>query len=204
MKQIHGAALAALALVLAGTAALAQSGPPVRIRGTVDSVEGQALAVTSRAGEKFKLALSPDTGVNLIVPAKITDIKDNSYIGTAAMPQPDGLLVALEVHIFPEAMRGVGDGSRPFDLKPQSTMTNGTAANVTVSGVDDRALTVKYKDGEKKLMVPKDAPIVTYAPGDKAMLKAGGHVIIFAAKQADGSLLAQRISLGKDGLVPPM
>jgi hypothetical protein len=203
MKPIYGAALAALTF-FAAVAALAQSGPPVRIRGTIDAIMGQELAVTSRSGEKFKLALADKTGVSLIVPAKLADINDNSYIGTAAMPQADGSLVALEVHIFPEAMRGTGDGSRPFDLKPQSTMTNGTAAEVKVAGVDGRTLIVKYKDGAKKLMVPKDAPVVTYAPGDKAMLKAGGHVIIFASKRPDGSLQADRIALGKDGLVPPM
>ena len=203
MKALYGAAFAASLLAFAA-AAFAQSGPPVRIRGTIDAVTGQQLDVTSRSGEKFNLALADSTGVNLLVAAKLSDIDENTYLGTAAMPQADGSLVALEVHIFPEAMRGTGDGSRPFDLKPQSTMTNGTAMNVKVEGVEGRSLTVKYKDGEKRLLVPKDAPIVTYAPGDKTMLKAGGHVIIFASNRPDGSLQADRISLGKDGLVPPM
>jgi len=201
MNHFSRAALAGAMLVAAG-AAFAQSGPPVRIRGTIDAVTAQELTVTARSGEKIKLALAADANVTLIVPAKLADIKDGTYVGTAAMPQPDGSLVALEVQVFPERMRGVGEGSRPFDLKPGSTMTNATAADV--AGVEGRTLTLKYKDGEKKLVVPKDVPIVTYEPGDKAMLKAGGHVIIFGSKRPDGSLQADRIALGKDGMVPPM
>jgi len=136
--------------------------------------------------------------------ASLADIKEGSYVGSAAMPQPDGSQKALEVHIFPEAMRGTGEGHRPWDLRPQSTMTNANVEQV-VTGVDGHTLSVKYKDGEKKLVVPPDTPIVTYVPGDKSELKPGAKIFIAAAaKQADGSLQAPRVNYGKDGLTPPM
>jgi hypothetical protein len=200
-RNLHRISFAFAALLIAGPA-LAQSAPPVRIRGTIDAVKGSELDVTSRAGEKFVVMLGDKTNVTLILPAQITDIKDGSFIGTAAMPGPNGTLVAHEVQIFPEAMRGTGEGHRPYDLAPESTMTNATVADVV--GTADRTLTLKYKDGEKKLLVPKDAPIITYGKGDTSMLKAGGQVIVTATKGADGKITADRIALGKDGLVPPM
>ena len=130
------------------------------------------------------------------------DIKPRSYIGTAAMPQADGSLVAYEIQIFPESMRGVGEGHHPWDLQPQSTMTNGTVGDVVVT--QGRTLTLRYKDGEKQVVVSEKAPIITYAPATAAMLTQGAHVIITATRQPDGSLVAQRIGVGKDGLVPPM
>ena len=182
--------------------ALADAPKPFRTRGTIDEVGPDSMKLTSRTGGKLVVALTADTTVVAIVPIKLEDIKPGSFIGTAAMPQEDGTLRALEVHVFPESMRGTGEGHRPFDLQPQSTMTNGTVGDVVVT--QGRTLTLRYKDGEKKVVVPEKAPIITYAPATTAMLTPGAHVIITAVRQADGSLVAQRVGVGKDGLVPPM
>jgi hypothetical protein len=192
---------AALCCCLAAPA-LAQDAVPFRIRGTIDAVEAHSLQVTSRTGDKMKVALAPDLGVTAIVATKIADIQPNSYIGTAALPQSDGTLKALEVQVFPENMRGVGEGHRPWDVQPESTMTNGTVGDVV--GTSGRTLTLRYKGGEKKVFVPENVPIITYMPGTPAMLVAGAHVIITAVKKPDGSVVATRIGVGKDGLVPPM
>jgi hypothetical protein len=139
-----------------------------------------------------------------IVKATLADIKPGSFVGVTGMPQADGSQRAIEVHIFPEAMRGTGEGHYAWDLRPQSTMTN---ANVeqAVAGVDGQTLTLKYKDGEKKIVVPPDTAIVTYTPGDKSELKPGVKIFIAAAKkQPDGTLQAPRVNYGKDGLTPPM
>ena len=151
------------------------------------------------------MSLADNGGVTAIVKASLSDIKPGSFVGVGGMPQPDGSQKAIEVLIFSEPMRGTGEGHYPWDVRPQSTMTN---ANVeqTVTGVDGQTLTLKYKDGEKKkIIVPLDAPIVAFAPGDKGDLKPGSKSFIVAAKkQADGSLQAPRINYGKDGLTPPM
>jgi hypothetical protein len=183
-------------------AALAQTATPVRVRGTIDAADAKTMAVTSREGQKVVLAIAPDINVTAIIAANITDIKPGSYIGTAAMPQADGTLRAFEIQVFPESMRGIGEGNHPWDLEPQSTMTNGTVGDVVVT--QGRTLTLRYKDGVKTVVVPDKAPIITYAPATPAMLVPGAHVIITAARQPDGSLVAQRVGVGKDGLVPPM
>ncbi len=184
------------------TYAAAQSPETVRIRGTIDAVNATLLQVTSREGDKLSIGLPEKLRVTEIVPAQITDIKSGTYIGTAAVSEPDGTLRALEVQVFPESRRGVGEGSHPYDLQPQSTMTNGTAANVV--GTNGRTLTVQYKGGEKKLVVPPNAPIITYEPGTREMLTPGSHVIITAQKSSSGALTATSVSVGKDGLTPPM
>ena len=186
---------------LAG-AVFAQAPAPTRVRGTIDAIDTKSITVTTRDGKKTELAIPPDVGITAIVAAKITDIKPGSYIGTAAMPESDGTLRALEIQVFPESMRGVGEGHRPWDLGPQSTMTNGTVGDVVVA--QGRKLTLRYKDGEKTVMVPETAPIITYEPGTQAMLVPGAHVIVTAIEKPDGSLVAQRIGVGKDGLTPPM
>ena len=200
MKQFVSTAFA-LGLIIAGVASAAD-GTPARVRGTIDQVEGQTLRISGRAGEKLTVTMAPDVMVSEVSKIDISAIKPNSYIGTAAAPLPNGDLKALEVHVFPESMRGTGDGHRPFDLGPNSTMTNGTVGSVV--GSSDRVLTVKYQGGEKKVEVPADVPIVTFEPGSAADIKPGAKVIIFAMKAADGSLSANRISVGKDGLTPPM
>lgn len=195
--------LAALAVViLASGSVLAQQN--VRVRGEIAAVDGQTLVVKSRDGAELKIRLADNVNVSGIVKTQLTDIKPGSYIGVSAMPQPDGSQRALHVHIFPEPMRGVAEGHFPWDVRPNSTMTNATVAE-TVAGVDGQTITVKYKDGEKKVIVPPEAPIVTYVPGDRADLKPGAKIFIVAAqKQPDGTLSAARVSVGRDGLTPPM
>jgi hypothetical protein len=200
MKKLVSTAIA-LGLTIAG-AASAADGTPARVRGTIDQVDGQVLHITGRAGEKVIVTMAPGVMVSEVSKIDISAIKPNSYIGTAAAPLPNGDLKALEVHVFPESMRGTGDGHRPFDLGPNSTMTNGTVGSVV--GSSDRTLTVKYQGGEKKVEVPADVPIVTFEPGSSADIKPGAKVIIFGMKGADGSLSTERISVGKDGLTPPM
>ena len=135
--------------------------------------------------------------------ASLADIKEGTFLGSAAMPQADGSQKALEVHIFPEQMRGTGEGHRPSRPVPNSTMTNGTAGGATVTGVDGSTIMVKYKDGEKKIVVPPDAPIVRYEIGSKADLKRGAPFTVLAAtKQPDGTFEAARINVGRDGMVP--
>jgi hypothetical protein len=151
----------------------------------------------------------PDNArVTGIVKASLADIKPNSYIGVTAMPQPDGSQRAIAIHIFAEAQRGTGEGHRPWDLRPGSTMTN-AAVETTAGSVDGQVLTVKYKEGdkidEKKVVVPADAAIVAFQPGDRSELKAGAQVIIFGLqRQPDGTLTAASVNVGRDGVTPPM
>jgi hypothetical protein len=187
--------------VLAG-AVLAQAPETVRIRASIDSINGDVLALTTRQGEKLSLTIKADARIVAIVPIALDAIKSGSYVGSAAMGQPDGTLRALEVHVFPEAMRGTGDGHRPFDLQPGSTMTNGTVGEVL--GTAGRTLKVSYGGGEKTVVVPPETPVVTYEPGTRALLVKGAHLIATATRGTDGTLTADRLSVGKNGLVPPM
>jgi len=192
------------AIAASSCSALAQQPPtPSRVRGTIEAVDGDVLTVKSRSGEDFKLHMSVDMRVVGISRISLADIKVGSFIGTTTVPGPDGEADAVEVHVFPENMRGTGEGSRPFDLRPNSTMTNATVAE-SVVGNEGHTLTVKYKDGEKKVVVSPDTPVVTYVPADKSELKAGAKVIAFIKKQPDGSFEANRISVGLNGLTPPM
>jgi hypothetical protein len=184
--------------------AIAQQPPtPSRVRGTIEAVDGDVLSVKSRSGEDFRLHMAGDMRVVGITRISLADIKVGSFIGAATVPGPDGEADAVEVHVFPESMRGTGEGSRPFDLRPNSTMTNATVAE-NVVGNEGHTLTVKYKDGEKQVVVSPDTPVVTYVPADKSELKAGAKVIAFIKKQSDGSFEADRISVGLNGLTPPM
>lgn len=195
----------AIAVVAASSLyAIAQQPPtPSRVRGTIEAVDGDVLAVKSRSGEDFKLHMAGDMRVVGIVPISLSAIKVGSFIGATTVPGPDGSNNAIEVHVFPEDMRGTGEGSRPFDLRPNSTMTNATVAE-SVAGNDGHTLLVKYKDGEKKVLVSPDTPVVTYVPAEKSELKAGARVIAFFKKLPDGSFEANRISVGLNGLTPPM
>jgi hypothetical protein len=200
-NRIWSVGLAACFLGLLSSAALAQA-TRVRVRGDVDSLDGNTLHVTSRQGEKISIVLAPNFRVTVIAPSSLENIKPNSYIGTAAMPQPDGSLRALEVQVFPESSRGAGEGSGPFDTAPNSTMTNGTVGDVT--GTSGRTMTVKYHDKSVLVTVPPDAPVITFEPGTPAMLTPGAHVIVFATKADDGTIAAAGVNVGKDGLVPPL
>ncbi len=200
-RQLWPLAAGLLTAATVGTAS-AQSVRRVRYRATIDSVTDKSISLTTREGQPLTMALASDTAIVAIVPIRLADIKPGDFIGSAAMPQPDGTQRALEVHVFPESMRGTGEGHRPFDLQPQSTMTNGTVGSV--SGTVGRTLTVTYQDGEKTIVVPPDTPVVTYEPGSRALLVPGAHVIVMGFEAADGALSATRISVGKNGLVPPM
>jgi hypothetical protein len=194
--------LAALALAAFGSAAGAQD--TVRVRGTIERQEGPIYVVKARDGAELKVTLMDNGIVVALVKASLADIKPGLFVGSTGMPQPDGSQKAIEVHIFPEAMRGTGEGHYPWDLQADSTMTN---ANVeeSVASVDGQTLTLKYKTGEKKIIVTPQTVIVTYNPGDKADLKPGTKIFVAAAKkQPDGTLQAARINYGKDGLTPPM
>jgi len=195
----------ALAMVTASTLyAIAQQPPtPTRVRGTVEGVDGDTLAVKSRSGEEVKLHMAGNMVVLGLTKVALSDIKVGSFIGTTTVPGPDGVPMAVEVHVFPENMRGTGEGSRPYDLKPNSSMTNATVAE-SVVGNDGHTLLIKYKDGEKKVQVTPDTPVVTYVPGDKSDLKAGAKIIAFMKKLSDGSFETDRVSVGRDGLTPPM
>jgi hypothetical protein len=197
--------LIAATLVAASTLyAIAQQAPtPSRVRGTIESVDGDVLTVKSRSGEDVKLHMTSDIRIVGITKIALTDIKIGSFVGTTTVPGPDGVPTAVEVHVFPENMRGTGEGSRPYDLKPNSTMTNATVAE-SVVGNDGHTLLVKYKDGEKKVLVTPETPVVTYVPADKSDLKAGAKVIAFMKKLPDGSFESNRVSVGRDGLTPPM
>ena len=197
--------LIAAAMVAASVlGAIAQQPPtPTRVRGTIEGVDGDLIMVKSRSGEDVKLHMSADMKVVGIVKIALADIKLGSFIGTTAVPGPDGQQNAVEVHVFPEDMRGTGEGSRPYDLRPNSTMTNATVAQ-QVAGTDGQTLMIKYKDGEKKVTVGPDTPVVTYVPGEKADLKAGARIIAFVKPLPDGSFETNRISVGRDGLTPPM
>jgi hypothetical protein len=196
-------ALFALLSLLAG-AALAQTGPVAVTRATIESVspDGASLAVQTRDGQKETVKLGDKTPVTLVVPATLADVKSGAFIGVAALPGEGDELKAMEVHVFPEAMRGTGEGHRPFDLGPGSTMTNGTIV-ARVDGVSGSKLTVTYKGGQQTIVVDPKAPIVSFQPGARADLKPGAAIIARGARAADGSLDAQRVLVGKDGLVPP-
>ena len=197
-------ALAASILALAFTISSASAQGTVRVRGTIEKVEGNAFVVKSRDGRELKVVPADNALVVAIVKASPADIKQGSFVGVTGMPQADGSQRAIEVHIFPEAMRGTGEGHYAWDLRPQSTMTNANVEHA-VTAVDGQTLTLKYKDGEKKIIVPPEATVVTYTTGDKSELKPGTKIFIAAAKNLpDGSLEAPRINYGKDGLTPPM
>jgi len=176
----------------------------LRIRGTIESVNGAVYVVKNRDGAEVKLTVTDPQLYVAIVKSTMADIKPGQFVGATGMTQPDGSQKAIEVHIFPESMRGTGEGHYDWDLRPNTKMTN---ANVeqTVGGVEGPMLTVKYKDGEKKVLVTPETQVVTYVIGDKADLKPGIKIFVGAAKKgADGTWTTPRVTYGKDGLTPPM
>ncbi|MFL6789646.1 MAG: hypothetical protein ACJ8EE_00510 [Bradyrhizobium sp.] len=195
------------AVVMVATSSLyavAQQPPsPSRVRGTIEGVQGDVLDVKSRSGEEYKLHMAGDLRVLGVAKISLSDIKVGSFIGTTTVPGSDGSQKAVEVHVFPDDMRGTGEGSRPYDLRPNSSMTNATVAE-SVVGNDGHTLVVKYKDGEKKVQVSAETPVVTYVPAEKSDLKAGAKIIAFTKKLPDGSFETNRVNVGRDGLTPPM
>jgi hypothetical protein len=195
---------ATLVLSVAGASAFAQSAPPKIIRGAIVSVDGANVTVKTRSGQPFALRLKAGQTATAVVPAQLSDIKPGVFVGAAAVPAKDGTLTALEVHIFPEAQRGMGEGFRPFDLAPGSTMTN---ANISaaVNIVSGQKLTLTYKGGEQIVTIDKATPIVTFAPGEPSDLKPGASIEIFgASKTPDGAYEAGRVVVGRNGLKVPM
>jgi hypothetical protein len=196
--------IASLTLLSMVAFADAQQPPTVRIRGTIEAVDGATLSIKSRDGADVKVRMTDNAAVFGVVKTELSEIKPGSYIGVTAMPEPDGTQKAIAVHIFPENQRGAAEGFRPWDLRAGSTMTNATVAE-TVKGTDGQTIMVKYKDGEKKVVVPPETPVVTFVAGDKSEVKAGARIIIFGAvKKDDGLLEANRINVGRDGITPPM
>ncbi len=180
----------------------------VRVRGTIEKVDGQNLEVKSREGKNIKVMVDAKARYTAIVKASLADLTPDTYIGVTAMPNADGSQQAVAIHIFQPAQRGTGEGFRPWDLQPGSTMTNAAIAT-TVAGTDGQVVTVRYKDNdkvdEKKVIVTPKTVIVRYVPGDRADLKAGVHVFLNNAKPVDDSTIeAPTVSYGRDGIRPPM
>lgn len=193
---------AAIAVALAAGTAGAQQPPTMRVAGTVTSFDGHVLAIKSDKLGDVKIDLADKTAVFGVSKATIADVKPGVFIGVGAMPQADGSQRAIQVTVFAEVQRGVGEGHRPWDARPNSTMTNG-AVDKTVASVDGQVLTVKYKGGEQKVVVPPDAKILAYSVADKAELKPGAHVAVLRAmKKPDGSLEANRVNVGHGDVVP--
>jgi len=201
-KLLLAGALIAL-LALPAAAQNAPEGTPTRIRGTVDKLDGQTLTVKSRDGQQLTIVLAPNFTVSGVVKKNLADIKAGDFVGAASTKGTDGKLHAIEVLIFPEALRGTGEGERPWDLVPDSLMTNATVAGIA-SAAQGQVLKVTYKGGESEIIVASDTPVVTFAPGDASLLKPGAAVFIGALKRPDGSLSAARVNAEKDGVKPPM
>ena len=226
MRYLKALTLVILGL-LAGAAGAQQPAAtpaPQNVRGDIIALAGNDLVVKSRSGGELNVKLADNVSVGVVAKADATRIGKGAYLGAAAVPQPDGTLRALEVHVLPEAWRGKGEGHRPWDLKPGSTMTSATVGeskptgeqsqppstmtNATVAGVSKegagRKLLLKYKEGEKTVVVPPGTPVATVEVGDRSQLVPGAHVVAVGSRQADGTLLAQRVYIGKDGVVPPL
>jgi hypothetical protein len=194
--------IAALAVLAVSTAVLAQT--PTRIRGTLEQVDGNLLTIKTRSGEVMKVKVPDNVVVVGIAKASMADIGKGKFIGTTTVGQKDGALVAEEVHIFPESMRGTGEGHRDWDLRPESKMTNANVADIKNMG-DGRVITVQYKGGEKQVLVTPRTAVVSFEPASRSDLKPGTGVFVNnAERQADGTYTAPRVNVGLHGQVPPM
>ncbi|HUL93057.1 MAG TPA: hypothetical protein VLV56_11965 [Burkholderiales bacterium] len=194
-------------LALAGTIIAAScataTAQTMRIRGTIAKADGNVLSLKSSDGAELKLTLTDNAMIVAVVKASMAEVKEGTFLGSAAMPQADGTQKALEVHIFPEQMRGTGEGHRPYAPVPNSTMTNGSASGAMVTGVEGSTIVVKYKDGEKRIVVPPNVPIVRYEIGNRDDLKVGARFTVLAAtRKPDGTLEASRINVGRNGVEP--
>ena len=194
---------AVLAASVTGLSALAQTAPPTRIRGTIDGLNGNLLTVNSREGQKVEFALGDPLTVVTVKNVDLSSIGPGTYIGTATRTGTDGKLTAIEVLVFPEAMRGASEGHFAWDLEPGSMMTNGTVKGA-VTAAAGRELSIGFKDSGNTVFVPPNAPVVTFAPAERADLKPGARVLIGATKNPEGKLTAARVTVEKDGVAPPM
>jgi len=193
--------LAALSIVLICAQAIAQPAQNRRIRGIVTSLDNNVLSVKARDGADVKINLSDNWTVTAYTKAQISDIKVGTFIGVGGPPQPDGSQKAVSINIFPESARGLGEGFRPWDQAPNGTMTNASVAEA-VAGVDGQTLLLKYKDGEKKIVVPPATPIALFGRGERDEVKPGVAVAVSAVAKPDGSLESARVGVGRDGLMP--
>ncbi len=202
MNIFRTAGASALALVFAVSLAAGQT--PLRVRGSIEGVDGQTLSVKARDGAMMKVKLTDDARVLTLNKMTLADVKQGTFVGITAMPQPDGSQKAVEIHIFPEAMRGTGEGHYPWDLTPNSTMTNGNIESSVVSN-DGHELVMKYKDGEKKISVPTNTEVVMFAPATAADIKAGQKFFVPRGKKLeDGTVESGVIVIGSNGVDPPM
>lgn len=192
----------AVLLALACGVAAAQSAAPVRLRGTVESFAAEKLVIKERSGKVITLTLPEETGIGEVIPTDLSTIQPGSYIGTATTARADGKLISLEVVVFPEAARGTGEGHYPWDLKAESSMTNATVADLARSS-EGRTLTLRYKGGEKTVIIPDGVPIVTLRAGDRALIIPGAKVFI-VAEPNDDQFTVRRLLIGRNGLQPPM
>ena len=194
--------LIAISALVVASLAMAQTAQPLRLRATIEKVEPGSITVKERGGEVVKLLLASQLSVTEVYPIDIAEIKADSYVGAAATPGKDGTLDAVQVLVFPAAMRGAGEGHRPYDLMPEATMTNAAVDGLS-SSPSGRTIKLKYKDGEKTLNVPLNVPIVTIKPGDNSLLVTGAKLIV-TAEVRDGKPTATRILAGRNGFAPPM
>ncbi len=201
--MIRAIAVLLIAAISAVVLAQAPANPPVRIRGTVEKIDGQILTIKANNGQSMTVKLADNFVVMGIAKASVDDIGSGKFIGTTTVGERDGALLAEEVHIFPENMRGTGEGHYDWDLKPSSKMTNANVEGI-VNAAHDRVMTVKYKGGEKKVLVTPHTVVVSYGPVDRSALKPGAPVFVISQRQPDGSLTAARINVGLNGQVPPM
>jgi hypothetical protein len=198
------AALFIAALALPAFAQAPPAGPPTRIRGTIEKLEGQTLTVKSRDGQSLMVVLAPNFTVSGVVAKSLADIKPGDFVASTSLKGPDGRLKAIEVHIIPDNLRGVvAEAQMPWDLVPDSIMTNATLAQIT-SAPEGHVMKVTFKGNEAEVIVPAGIPIVGYVPADASLLKPGAAVFISAQKQADGALTAARVAAEKDGVKPPL
>jgi len=206
-RRTVGASATALLFAVSFAAAQAPQGgaPRVRIRGTIEKVDGSNLTVKARDGSTVNIKLADNARITAMVKASLDDIKAGTFIGVTAMPQPDGSQKAIGIHIFMDAQRGVVPARfSPWDREPGSTMTNADVTS-TVASVDGQVMMIKYPDGEKKIIVPPNTPVVKFVPGNAADLKPGAQMIVIAGqKRPDGTVLAPAINVGRDGAAPPM
>jgi hypothetical protein len=198
------ATVACLTVLFSAAMVAAQSPATVRVRGTIESIDGKSMNVKGRDGNAINVKLTDDAKVLTVDRKSIADVKQGVFVGITAMPQPDGTQKAVEIHIFPEALRGSGEGHRPWDLMPNSTMTNANVETEVVTD-DGKELVLKYKDGEKKFIVPANVEVVMFAPATVSDLKPGEKIVVAAAKKLDdGSVEAGRLVVGHNGVNPPM
>lgn len=216
MKQANILVVAA-AFLLTALPSLAQEkmsggpppAPPTRLRATIEKFDNGMATVQTQTGETAVVAVGPKTNISGVAARKLSEIKPNEFIGVTAMADKDGTMHATEVHIFPEQMRGAGEGHYPWDKGPNSSMTNGAVAGM-VDSSDGKTYTISYKDratgkmSDVKIDISPDIPIVAFVPGDQSLLKPGAHTVIFARKNPDGTYMALAIVAEKDGVKPPM